>query len=175
MPNIFVRNLAFSDFTGIAMLRVFAGDEILSTGSSVIERANGRTLYETKEVASSTLDDFSSENDLQALNLLKIDAEGAENLIIKGGAKTLERFKPDILCEFLSDSKPNDAEYILKKLGYNFFCINEQVASIEHVENIVGGTNLNTMNMFLSTRSPESVLRVADDLNLMLRKSRGDL
>ena len=53
---------------------------------------------------------------LQHLDYMKIDVEGAETLVIMGGEKTIKKFKP-VIC-FEHNYKKIDPEFI-KLLGYN--------------------------------------------------------
>ncbi len=47
------------------------------------------------------LDDWARDNDIQQLDLMKIDVEGAEPLVIEGALATLERFRPVIYAELI--------------------------------------------------------------------------
>ena len=55
--------------------------------------------------------------ELDALDYVKIDVEGAETLVLMGGEKTIKKFKPIICFEF-NDFKKLSSEY-LKELGYD--------------------------------------------------------
>lgn len=54
--------------------------------------------------------------------LMKIDVEGFEWQVFQGGAATVQRLLPDIICEFLPGA-PNceDVQRFLTSLGYRFF------------------------------------------------------
>lgn len=47
-----------------------------------------------------TLDEFVKSYKIEKLDLLKMDVEGFEELVIKGGKETLKQFNPDIVTEF---------------------------------------------------------------------------
>ena len=47
------------------------------------------------------LDDWAESEGLQRLDLMKIDVEGAEPLVIEGGLRTIERFRPAIFVELI--------------------------------------------------------------------------
>ena len=54
--------------------------------------------------------------------VIKIDVEGFEAAVFRGGVETLRRLRPDIICEFLPAATEIDAiEALLKPLGYRFF------------------------------------------------------
>jgi FkbM family methyltransferase len=68
--------------------------------------------------------------DLPGLDFLKIDVEGAEGLVIEGGAETIKKYKPVIFFEHnyqTIDPKVLDLEHVptpfeaLVKLGYKTF------------------------------------------------------
>lgn len=64
-------------------------------------------------------------------NIIKCDVEGAELLVFKGGAETLEKYKPIIQCEMLRkwakrfNYHPNDIISFLGKLGYECFTLHD--------------------------------------------------
>ncbi len=52
-----------------------------------------------EEVEVLSLDELISQLDIQRLDVLKLDVEGAEFLVIKGGGESLRRFRPVIIAE----------------------------------------------------------------------------
>ena len=71
-----------------------------------------------------TLDTFAEQEGLTRLDFLKADVEGWEVNVLKGGLKTLARFKPALFLE-ISDvslaragAKPTDIWDLLRPLGY---------------------------------------------------------
>ena len=60
-----------------------------------------------------TLDSYNLQPDL-----LKIDVEGFEISVLKGGLKTIEEFKPRIIIEAHSSELEKQTKEILKSLGY---------------------------------------------------------
>ena len=71
-----------------------------------------------------TLDTFVAERRIQALDFIKVDIEGWEVHMLKGGIRTLERFRPPMLLEICSTfleragSTPEDVWSLLRPLGY---------------------------------------------------------
>lgn len=83
--------------------------------------------FTTHIVQCKTIDELFVELELQSLDLIKIDTEGSELNILKGGAKTIKEFKPPILLEF-DNQNTTQFGYIrdnivdlLKSYGYTTF------------------------------------------------------
>ena len=54
--------------------------------------------------------------------LMKIDVEGFEAEVLRGGMTFLERHRPDVICEILPDSKDHqEIQDMLSALGYEYF------------------------------------------------------
>ena len=95
------------------------------------------------------MDDFIDENNIQKLDFIKCDVEGAELLVMKGGLKSIEKFKPVIFLEMLRkwtrkfDYHPNDIITLLKSIGYKCFVIddNDQLMKFEYVDDDTVFTN----------------------------------
>jgi FkbM family methyltransferase len=55
--------------------------------------------YITEPISTNTLDNYVRSNGLKRLDFIKIDVEGAELLVLKGAAKSLEDMRPVVYCE----------------------------------------------------------------------------
>ncbi len=55
--------------------------------------------HDTTQVQTTTLDHWASEQALQRLDLIKIDIEGGELALLRGGRQTLTQFRPTLVCE----------------------------------------------------------------------------
>ena len=62
----------------------------------------------SKKIRLKTIDKFVKKNKIKKIDFIKIDTEGSEYFILKGGLKTIEKFKPIIQFEY---------NFITKKLG----------------------------------------------------------
>lgn len=88
-------------------------------------RNNDPSDYE--DVRSRRLDDLASELQLEKVDFIKIDVEGAEALVFEGGRATLGRFKPAILFEINPEalaalgSRDDSSWSLLADLGYCFY------------------------------------------------------
>jgi FkbM family methyltransferase len=59
------------------------------------------TLHHQSETVSCVrLDDLAVSIDLKRLDFIKLDAEGAENAVLRGGLHTLHRYHPALIAEF---------------------------------------------------------------------------
>lgn len=76
-------------------------------------------------VPGTSLDTYCEKNAESAVDLIKIDAEGAELAILKGGYRTISNHHPIIICEIHFDIDKKTIESILKELGYEFYLVRE--------------------------------------------------
>lgn len=74
-----------------------------------------------KMVRAESLDDYSSELNIESYDLIKIDTEGTENLVLEGASAIIRQHKPIIICETLFNKIEARLEDIMKKHGYRFF------------------------------------------------------
>jgi hypothetical protein len=78
-------------------------------------------------VTTITLDEFVKTKKISSIAFIKCDVEGAELKVFQGGQKTLERFRPTILCEVNQlhlarhQQTPEELEELFKKLEYRIF------------------------------------------------------
>ena len=64
-----------------------------------------------------TLDHIMETRDVQC-NLIKIDVEGAEVEVLKGGIETLRRYKPNVIFECFTEEALGAIEQLLLPMGY---------------------------------------------------------
>ena len=129
-PNIEIINKAVSDKEGKIK---FYSRPLLSSGISTlnIESENlafKEIPYQEIEVESITLDNFCFENNIYP-DFVKIDVEGAEEMVLRGSQEILKNYNPIIAIEIwfkpFSDVYKNSIE-ILKNFGYKMYAINEE-------------------------------------------------
>ena len=78
-------------------------------------------------IVTDTLDNIVEREKLTRLDFIKIDVEGAESLVFKGGRESIARHKPVILCEIDPRFPPRlgltaqDSAQPLLELGYRMF------------------------------------------------------
>ncbi len=79
------------------------------------------------EVQTVTLDEFAANQRLSRVDFVKIDVEGVEARVLRGGRRTFEHFKPIILIEFWgyglaqAGSTAGEVASVLEELGYKLF------------------------------------------------------
>lgn len=95
--NITVVPAAVSDRPGqVSVLwRDAAGHRL--TGHTHITR--GGENGDTVQVPALTIDDFCRERDIARVRLIKCDVEGAELMVLRGAAATIDRCRPLVFCE----------------------------------------------------------------------------
>jgi FkbM family methyltransferase len=80
--------------------------------------------YKNVKVQATSLDRFVEEQNLQRLDLIKIDVENFESEVLLGALKTLEGHSPNILIEiFVDEEKQAFFEKHLAPLGYQPYSI----------------------------------------------------
>ena len=87
VPGMRVNKFGLSDTRGEVPVKISDKDNTRSTLILNAEIEAARTSVISCEVR--TGDDYLSENDISRVNLVKIDAEGADHLVIKGFSNTL--------------------------------------------------------------------------------------
>lgn len=88
--NITLIEKAVSDTVGTTKFHInFAGQQTNSILEESVAMFNKD--YQVIEVPLTTLDAFTTENNIPKIDILKIDCQGVESLILKGGEKILEK------------------------------------------------------------------------------------
>lgn len=101
-PNINVYNIALTDTQGILKFKVPMVGNRESTGRGTLKIdyiEEDETSNKMYDVQANTLDWFVAEKQISKISLIKIDVEGAEINVIKGGANTIRKFRPILLIE----------------------------------------------------------------------------
>lgn len=132
--NIIPERIAMSDMNG--EIELFVADEKSTGSSSISNHVNFSGIKE--KVKTISVDDYVYNNNIDKLNIVKIDVEGCEPMVIKGMTKTMNNFKPLILIEVL-DERLNTVGSSKEKL-FDLFIQNNysgyQIIEENIVENI---------------------------------------
>lgn len=122
-PSIHLNQMAVADSPGNLELTDFGtayaafntiSDGNLDSAPSALGIEPQRTTVKT-----TTIDDYVDENCL-TLDFVKIDAEGAEPLILKGMHQTLQTSRPVISMEVGDSSNQQSSECVQTLLGYGY-------------------------------------------------------
>jgi len=99
--NVRVRNFCIGRNTGHARLHL---NKNKPNSFSLVPRGDAESI----SVLSVSLDDLCRWENLERLDYLKIDAEGAEAAVLEGGQETLSRFRPIVQVEVtIAESRLN--------------------------------------------------------------------
>lgn len=143
---------AIADGVGECELNVYSGDAVLVTASSILQSEHGRQLYEKKSVPTTSLDQLAADGVMPGIQLLKIDAERAEHLVVRGASKVLAQHKPDVLCEVLQGAAIEEVAQHFQRLGYQFYKIRESERRLEAVGHLAAPDNKRDMNVLITAR-----------------------
>lgn len=114
--NIKSENIAISDKLGSISLKIGESSE----GSTIMENGSLNFYSDNIEVNTSTLDEIVTRYKIKKIDILKIDAEGAEELILKGAIKKTIPMVKKILIETHSLELKKRCEEILIMEGFNY-------------------------------------------------------
>ena len=112
-----LEQVALSDRTGTAELRIplWQGEACAGMGSLEAQAVPGSVLADTVQVPVRRLDDYG----FRDVGFIKIDVEGHEESVLKGGLQTLERERPALLIEIEDRHNPGGLDRIRALLaGY---------------------------------------------------------
>jgi len=126
--SINVQNVGVSDKEGKVIFNICEDDAYNSIGSSPMQEISKQV-----EINVTCIDTFCENNNIQNIDIVKIDTEGAELLILMGGGKIFESENAPILfCEYNRltasgyDYTLDDYEKKLKSYGYTIFEIDKK-------------------------------------------------
>ena len=92
---------------------------------------NGKKI----QIETTTLDNYFEKNKItQKVNLIKIDAEGAEGIILKGAKEIIRKYKPTLLIEMhtIEGSTYKLAEDLLHEYGYSYEVFDHEYQDIAY-------------------------------------------
>ena len=123
ITNATVYEEALSDYIGECVLKICPNHRGLNTiGKNVQRFSNAESV--DYPVKCNTIDNIFSDT---KIDLIKIDTEGSEYDIIRGGINTIKKYKPKILLEFNPGNMsqcghdPQKLNALIHEIGYNPF------------------------------------------------------
>jgi FkbM family methyltransferase len=139
--DISCHEIALSNFTGEATIYDQPTDHIYSVTVN-------QNLAESKEntipvkIKTKTLVDFVKEQNIESIDLIKLDVETHEPEVLEGLGSLLRQYSPTLLIEILTDEVGYKVERILDGMGYLYFNINEEEGIVQS-EKIVKSDSFN--------------------------------
>jgi FkbM family methyltransferase len=126
--NATIEHLALSNSAGEVKLFIPSNkvSEGSSPGATIVEQKENTKFGITEIVKTETLENYCAKNNIKP-NFLKIDVEGNELQVLKGGETILKTQKPKILVEIearhIGQEKVLETFKYLQSLGYNGFIV----------------------------------------------------
>ncbi len=121
--NVTIEHLALSDTKGQVTLYIPTNNvsHASSPGATIVESKNHQGNGVTETVSTETLDAYCMKHNIKP-DFLKIDVEGNELRIFKGGVETLKKHKPKIIVEIearhIGEAQVLETFEYMKSLGY---------------------------------------------------------
>ncbi|MCB9173002.1 MAG: FkbM family methyltransferase [Flavobacteriales bacterium] len=148
--------IALSNNTGVA--KIYDTDSEHTYSVTVNKNLNTTKSKVTEiDIETLRLDEFIPLNNINKIDLMKIDVETHEPEVLEGMGKYLRNYKPTLLIEILNDEIAGKIECLIQDLDYIYFNLNEQ-GSIQKVDSL---TKSDYHNFLICTTA------VALDLNLL--------
>ncbi len=124
LDNVQVFNEAMCDKVGVEAMHVPVFSTYADGALAVLEgskRSHSNVTYNVEQVFTNTIDAFVSAHEIARLDFLKVDTEGAEERVVRGGMDTITRALPMLYLEALPGSPWLRGLY---DLGYHPFYTN---------------------------------------------------
>lgn len=136
--NVFINNLALGDRHDTITINLFEGEPAGHASISAEGHASA-TAFECEMV---TLDSYLEKNDLDNVNFVKLDIEGAELLFLKGAENLFKQKTPPIFLVEMAlataknfDYVPNDLiEFMRERAAYDFYAVDEIESKLKKIE-----------------------------------------
>lgn len=118
--QIQVHQAAVSTTSGVAMISDPGGENCYSASLDPQFLSGAKTQYEVRVVS---VDDFVDHQGLSAVDLVKVDVEGFEEFVLDGMSRTIERYRPSLLVEYLPTQRGGLRQKVsgLMAAGYALF------------------------------------------------------
>jgi len=141
--NISLNNFALSDQNGETIINIPVKEKgKIGPGLAHFGKEKTRD-YISETIKTVTLDQYVADQDLQRLDFIKCDVEGAELLVFKGGEESLSRFKPIVFAEIGEEFtlrmgyEPGELIDLFLKQGYRAHMLSEKLILSDEVDSYV--------------------------------------
>ena len=128
IKNIIAHNIAFSDREGALN---FCQSATFTAGSFSVPDGATEDHFKSKKTPCLTLDKFCDDNKIKSVDFVKIDVEGAELDVLRGGENFFRHYKPRCLIEFNSWTLINYRQILPKNLLDYIFSVFDHVCSVD--------------------------------------------
>jgi FkbM family methyltransferase len=149
------RNVYRNGFGDRVVLSQVAVAEAEGEAHLVLEGGSGNWLQVgsgeprvTQGVMCTTIDAYVLQKGVARVDLIKTDTEGAEPLVLRGAAGTLDRFRPALLVEFAArhlvryGSRPEELLDLLRRRKYSAFRLTRRAVRPLGRDDDISNTNL---------------------------------
>ena len=122
--NVNIENLALSNNTGHQSLYfpLASAGKTSSPSATIVQHENDSEFTAIEEVAIATLDGYCAHHQIIP-QFLKVDVEGNELNVFKGGVNTLKKYRPKIIVEIeakhIGEAQVLETIHFLESLGYH--------------------------------------------------------
>ncbi|MGB8214535.1 MAG: FkbM family methyltransferase [Anaerolineales bacterium] len=130
--NVYLNQLAISEFSGIIEMSI-SEKPAYGAYNTIGVPTHGsveKEIFRKETIRTTTLDDYSSVYNVQKPSIIKIDVEGGELNVLKGGRNLFSREDSPILVLEICEATlkgfgivPNQVLNLLKEYSYNLFSI----------------------------------------------------
>lgn len=127
--NVTIEHLALSDSAGTVTLYIPSKklNSTSSPGASIVKHLETPEIVRTEKVLTESLDSYCQRKGIRP-DFLKIDVEGNELKIFRGGIESLQKYKPKIIVEIearhVGKEKVLETFQFMEMLGYKGHFIN---------------------------------------------------
>jgi FkbM family methyltransferase len=115
---------ALSNYDGEAIIFDTASEHTYSVTVNKNTTETGTNTIETK-IRTQKLATFIVQNNIQHIDLIKIDVETHEAEVLEGMETYLQQFQPTLLIEILNDEVGKRVQELIKNIDYLYFNIDE--------------------------------------------------
>lgn len=140
--------MALSSSDGKAIIYDLPTEHIYSVTINENKNPTGIKTIST-EVDIMKLDSYVKKMRIPRIDLIKMDVEGHEAEVVKGGFETFIKSKPAIIMEVLDHKAAASLDASFQKLNYSFYYINETIGDLQPKTSI----NCNCFGNFLACTS----------------------
>lgn len=104
-------------------------DEIRNTGRASVNEMEDDEEFKEEEIETRVLDSYVEDESVNQLDVMKIDVEGEELNVLRGGSDTIDRFQPDVFMELnrihidRAGDRPEDVLNFWDDHGYSVYRI----------------------------------------------------